>query len=398
MAKIAASFQQECSRHPDLILSAMMDAVPDPTIVRDLDYTIVFANAAAERYYGEGLIGSKCHEVQRACSTICEDCPVREVMATLRGVRRKARDPKTGEHFEIDTYPMFDVAGNLCGTIEDARNVTESQEAMEKIRDLLDQVRVQNVALTRWRRTLDRELNIAREIQDALAPQRPLCLRDVCFDFRYEPCGTVGGDLHDILVLDEDRVGVLIADASGHGVGAAFIGVLIKMAFLSGEVDRGSPKSALETVNRRLLEVVPPGQFATAFYGVYDSARRELRFTRAGHPMPMLLRRDAQAAEMLDTDGLVLGALEEIGLEERTVPLLPGDHLLLYTDGLVDATNPGGERYGAQRPEHVLVANRGAGHMEIMELIMRDVRDFADGRPFSDDLTLIVAEATDTSE
>lgn len=397
MAKIAENFQKECCEHPDLFISAMTDAVPHPIVVRDMDSRIVFVNAAAEGFYGEDPIGRPCHEFERTCPSDCEDCAVRQVMETRQPARREVRHERTGYHLEIDVYPMFGPDGHMCGTIEVSRNVTDAHDAMEKVQSLLRQVKVQNESLTEWRKRMGRELDIAREIQGSLLPRHPFCFRGVCFDFRYEPTGSVGGDVHDVFALDEGRYGILIADASGHGVGAAFIGVLIKMAFLSQDVNADSPKEALETVNRLLLRGVPSGQFATAFYCVYDVPRRELLFTRAGHPLPMLLRHDTGRVEKLDTEGMVLGALDDAQLEQRTTAFEPGDHLFLYTDGLTEATNPAGEFYGTQRPEKLLRENGELPHTDIMELIMQDVRRFADGVPFADDLTLIIAEAEDAS-
>ena len=397
MAKLSKDFRQGCSEHSELFLSVMTDAVPDPMIVRDMDSRIVFVNSAAQDYYGEDLIGKLCREFERSCPSDCKDCAVRQVMETRQPARRQVQHQRTGYHLEIDVYPMCDPDGQMCGTIETERNVTDAHQAMEEVQSLLQQVSVQNQSLTEWRSKMGRELDIARHIQGALLPRHPFCFRGVCFDFRYEPTGSVGGDVHDVFALGEDRYGVLIADASGHGVGAAFIGVLIKMAFLSPDVNTDSPREALEAVNALLLEAVPSGQFATAFYGVYDVSRREFLYTRAGHPLPMLLRNDTGRVDMLDSHGMVLGALDDPQLEQRTATFKPGDHLFLYTDGLTEATNPAGEFYGAQRPEQVLRENGELPHTDIMELIMQDVRRFAEGVPFADDLTLIIAEVGNES-
>jgi sigma-B regulation protein RsbU (phosphoserine phosphatase) len=290
---------------------------------------------------------------------------------------------------------MFGEAGDLRGIIETTQVVNERVEAMEKIRGLLRDASLRNQELTEWHRTMEVELNVARQIQRALIPQHPLCRPGICFEFLYEPSGTVGGDLYDVIPLDGDRTGILIADASGHGVGAAFIAVMIEILFRSPDVDKGSPRAALATVNGQLRQVVPEGQFATAFYGVFDAASGALRFTRAGHPKPMLLRHGADDVELLDTDGFVLGTLDEIALEERTVALEPGDRLLYYTDGIVEAAGGQGERYGVDRLRDVFGSAGSLARAELLERIVADVRRFAEGNPIADDIAIVIAEATD---
>ena len=393
MAHISQGFREHCSARPDVMVTALVDSIPHPFIVRNTDFRVVLANQAAEDYFGTGLVGETCYEAQHMGHEICQECPAKEAAVARRHVQREERHPETGDYIQIDTYPMHDGDGDFCGVIETTQIINERVEAMNKIRNLLREASVRNQKLTEWRRNFDFELDVARQIQHALVPQEPFCRRGICFEFLYQPTGSVGGDLYDIVPLDDHRTGVLIADASGHGVGAAFIAVMIKIVFRSYVIDKSHPASALEANNRHLVQVMPDGQFATAFYGIYDSEAREMTFSRAGHPKPMVARREAGKVEMLDTDGFVLGPLEEIGAEDRKVALDIGDRLLFYTDGVVEARNAQGEQYSVDRLKECFSGVHASDRSQLLEKVITDVREFAGGRESDDDLTLVMAEA-----
>jgi len=395
MAQISDKFKQKCSRGPELMVRALVDSIPYPLIVRDLEYTIGLANKAALEYFGGELIGRRCYEAQRSSECPCEDCPAREAARTGHPAHRELRDERTGEHVDIDVYPMFDGEGAFCSIIETTRIVTKYVNARHKIQQLVQRLTAQNQQLNDWGRRITFELNVAQEIQRTLVPQHPVCHRRICFEFLYQPSGEVGGDMYDVFSLDEDRTGVLIADASGHGIGAAFLAVMVKMAFLSEDMAKDSPKAALEALNEQLLRLVPAGQFLTAFYGVFDARTRQLRYALAGHPRPMLLRRGAGSVELLDADGFVLGSIGGVEMEERSVRLGSGDRLLLYTDGVEDIANAEGERYGRARLEKALLGSAAGGLPELLKGVVADVRAFAGDTPADDDLTLIIAEAAD---
>jgi serine phosphatase RsbU (regulator of sigma subunit) len=394
MAHIAESFKRSCGLHAEMFVTALVDSIPHPLMVRDAEYRIVLANKAADKYFGAELLGLKCSPGQRNRACVCLDCPAIESATTGKPAKREVRHPQTGDYIEVNTYPMVAGEGQFRGIIETTEIVNEAHGAMEKIRALLSQLSAQNRELTEWRKGVDLELSVAWEIQKSLVPQVPFSHRSVCVDFLYQPSGKIGGDLYDVFVLDEDRVGILIADASGHGMGAAFIAVLIKMVFLSQGTNKDSPKIALEKLNQELVRIVPSGQFATAFYAVLNTKTSKMVFTRAGHPKPMLLRQGANKVEALDTDGFVLGALKDVVLEERSAEFRPGDVLLLYTDGVVDAANEKERRYGARRLRQFFLENRQAGRSELLQMVLSDVRAFAGERPIADDLTLVVVEAT----
>ncbi len=392
MAHIADTFREQCSTRPDVMIKGLVDSIPHPFIVRDPSFQVVLANKAAEEYFGGELLGKTCYEAQHMGHSICEECPVVEAGSDLEHVQREEKHPETGDYIQIDTYPMLDEDGNFCGVIETTQVINDRVEAMNKIRGLLRDASVQNQKLTEWRRNFDFELDVARQIQRALVPQEAFCREGICFEFLYQPTGSVGGDLYDVVPLDEHRTGILIADASGHGVGAAFIAVMIKIVFRSYMIDKTSPAGALKAVNKHLLQVMPKGHFATAFYGIYDARENEILFSDAGHPKPLLARAGTNEVDMLEGSGFVLGTLEDIGTEERTVQVAPGDRMLFYTDGVVETLNTDGEQYTSARLRKQFRECTDANRSELLQHIIGDVRSFSAGQEIDDDLTLVMVE------
>jgi two-component system sensor histidine kinase ChiS len=320
------------------------------------------------------------------------------VAETGRPVQREIKHPLTGDWLVVDCHPIRDENGETFGIIETSRNVTQEHQSVDKIRHLLAQTKRKTRELTEWRQRFDYELRAAREIQRRLVPDRPECVGGLCFDFLYEPSGEVGGDLYDIVPLNGGRVGMLISDASGHGVAAAFIAVMVRMVFRSYGLNKSSPAAVFSAVNDELLRIVPPGQFATAFYAVYDREECELVYAAAGHPAPLMLRRGADQVESIGPGGLVLGSLEDVDVQEHSTAFRPGDRLLLYTDGVADATNPRGQRFGVDRLKEAVLSYRDVHGKQFLQAIERDVLDFVGERSPEDDITLVVAECVRDEE
>jgi serine phosphatase RsbU (regulator of sigma subunit) len=392
MAKISEEFRGKCSYAPALMVSALVDSIPYPLIVRDMAHEIVLANSAAEEYFGRSLLHCKCYEVDGFSSDLCRDCPAREAVRDRKAVQREIYREDQGRHLLVSVYPMTDLDGEICGVIETAQDVTDRHEAMDRIHELLERLRGQNDELTEWRRSFQYELHAAREIQRMLVPTRPVCVARMCFDFLYRPSGEVGGDLYDVVDLSPTRVGVLVSDASGHGVGAALIAVMMRMAFRSPAVNKESPEDVLRQLNHMLVETSPTGNFATAFYFVYDSDTHLMRYASSGHPVPVLVRAGGRQVDELRGGGLVMGTIDDIPVEEHVIRVEPDDKILLYTDGLTEATNAGGEQFGIARLEEVVAANAEARGPDFLRGIVRALDEFVGGAPASDDVTLVVAE------
>ncbi len=237
----------------------------------------------------------------------------------------------------------------------------------------------------------EQELEIAKQVQARLFPQRlpqlkRLEYQGVCIQAR-----KVGGDYYDFLDLGEERLGLVIGDVAGKGIAAALL-----MANLQANV-RSQCAVALDQLQRLLRSVnnlfgenTPEGSFATLFFAEYDDKVGRLRYANCGHLPALLLRREG-TIERLEATGTVLGAFKEWDCEIEERQLLPGDTIVLYTDGVTESFNPADDEFGEERLIEVLQEHRGLCCRDLLASILEKVQQFSPHEQH-DDITVIVAK------
>lgn len=211
-------------------------------------------------------------------------------------------------------------------------------DLIENLREKINALEAAQEGLAAKER-LDRELELARTVQQNMLPTRFPLVAGYQFYARNEPARQVGGDFYDVFTLEDNCIGVVIADVSDKGMPAALFMALTRSLVRAEAQREPSPERVLRRVHRLLLQVAEPTQFVTLFYGVLDPADHSLTFVRAGHDYPLLLRNNEVTT--LRGVGTVLGLLDEkeIILQEQQMDLHSGDRLILYTDGMTDAFN-----------------------------------------------------------
>jgi sigma-B regulation protein RsbU (phosphoserine phosphatase) len=261
-----------------------------------------------------------------------------------------------------------------------ANQIVVAMENAELYRDALEKQR------------LEEELAVAKQIQTGLLPKTLPALRDFDFATFIEPSRQVGGDFYDFIPIRDGRLAVVIADASGKGVPAALL-IARMQAVLQSEARLGKNVSQImASVNRFISESTSPDRFATCFYGELDEHQRRFYYCNAGHNYPLLIRRDGKI-EPLAKGGLLLGAFLDAAYEAGEVEFLPGDLLVMYTDGLTEAMNTNEVEYGEERlTEHVSRFRHHPVEM-ICSKIIKSVKQFASGLSDVDDMTLVVIKA-----
>ncbi len=240
---------------------------------------------------------------------------------------------------------------------------------------------------------LNRELEIAREVQEQLLPQQLPRLAELDFAGRCRPARGVGGDYYDFLALPDGRLGLAIGDVSGKGIPAALLMASLQ-ASLRGQVTFGRRDLAevMARVNTLLCASSSSNRYATFFYGEYEQATRRLSYVNAGHNAPMLLRADG-AVERLDAGGPVVGLIEFASYAAAAVELRPGDRLLGFTDGLSEAMNPADEEWGEERLALALRTCQGLDAGATLDRLMAEADAFASGAPQHDDMTAVLVRA-----
>ncbi|MGE5199291.1 MAG: PP2C family protein-serine/threonine phosphatase [Rhodospirillaceae bacterium] len=239
---------------------------------------------------------------------------------------------------------------------------------------------------------LKRELDIAREVQAGLLPQRRPAVRGLDYDGSCRMAREVGGDYFDFLDLGSGRLGLALGDIAGKGVSAALLMASLQ-ALLRSQAKQlaDEPASLVRHINGALAESMDPSKFATFFYAVYDPAARALSYVNAGHNPPFLLRAGTSVVSRLRPTGMALGFDRDADYAEGTEVLAPGDLLLAFSDGLTEALNEAGEEFGEARAAGLLVGNRHLGASDLLRVVSAELEGFCGRAPQHDDVTIVVA-------
>jgi sigma-B regulation protein RsbU (phosphoserine phosphatase) len=234
---------------------------------------------------------------------------------------------------------------------------------------------------------IQQELDLARRIQLSILPPSFPASRSFHVAAKYVPMTSVAGDFYDFLLADDQHAGLLIADVSGHGVPAALIASMVKMAATSQRAQAAHPAALLAGMNAALCGNTQ-GQYVTAAYAYLDAQSRELHYSAAGHPA-MLLLRDGAVIEIAE-NGMLLAAAEDANYSNKLLALKTGDRLLLYTDGLVEARNADGTLFGERSLANEFKTSSQLSPSETVDHLIAAVQSWA--KTQDDDLTVLVCD------
>jgi sigma-B regulation protein RsbU (phosphoserine phosphatase) len=242
---------------------------------------------------------------------------------------------------------------------------------------------------------MQEELAVAQKIQQSLLPRGGLTIPGLDAYGLSVPCEETSGDYFDYLRRPGGRLGFVVGDVSGHGIGAALLmstARALLRAFAAGE---DSPEAVVTRLNRFLSNDVETGRFMTLFYGEVSLRERKLTYVRAGHNEPILYRRAADTFEELGEGGIALAMMDDFEFEAAgPISLEVGDVLFLYTDGIVEAMNAKREPFGIEKIQEILRAHRDVPSKDLVEKVRAAVRAHTGTDKREDDLTLVVAKIT----
>src|SRR3954464_5737510 len=248
------------------------------------------------------------------------------------------------------------------------------------------------------KKRLDHDLKIAREIQRILLPAEAPAIAGFEINGLNIPASQVSGDYFDYIQVDEERLGVAIADVSGKGVPASLIMAICRSVLQSEAARNPSPADVLRKVNRQLYPDIKEDMFISMAYLVLDHQNDGVTLARAGHDAPLLYQRESQTITPIKSPGMVVGIDSGSVFDRLTVdfsvPLQRNDCLVLYTDGVTETLNSEGDEYGVDRMMQSVRASANDGAPAIVKTIIEDGREFTGSVPQNDDITVIAIRKT----
>jgi PAS domain S-box-containing protein len=296
------------------------------------------------------------------------------------------------------------IDGNERFVLAIIRDITERKRIEEEIRQLhkdlekrvaerteqLKSAMAKQQEEAQQRQRIEQELRVARLIQQTLLPKTLPGLPDYDVAVYYQPAREVGGDFYDFLELEDGRLGLVVGDVSGKGVPAAIV-MAITRTMLHAAYRLGSPAPGeiLEQVNNILYPDIPPNMFVTCLAALLDSRSGRLQYANAGHDLPYL--RHADGVSELRATGMPLGLMPNMRYEQKEITLKPGDSVLLYSDGLVEAHNPRREMFGFPRVQGFIGAHPGGA--TLIDFLLAELERFT-GEDWEqeDDIALLMLQ------
>jgi sigma-B regulation protein RsbU (phosphoserine phosphatase) len=296
--------------------------------------------------------------------------------------------------------PLRNSDGQIIGIVGIGRDITERKRAEEQLAIYNEQLREKNAEL-------EDDLDMASEVQQAFLPQQfPAFPKDatpadsaIAFYTRYLPTGAVGGDFFHVLPLSGTEAGVFICDVMGHGVRAALV-TAIQRALVEELSGLGrQPGEFLTHINQALLSILRRTRtpmFASAFYLYLNAATGEIRYSNAGHPKPLLLRRSDRHVDVLTVNGTrpgaALGVFEQAAYRTFEGNAKPGDMILMFTDGIFEVEGPAGDYFDQQRLIAAVERRLDVPADELIEALLTETRDYSVKHQFGDDVCLVGVE------
>jgi sigma-B regulation protein RsbU (phosphoserine phosphatase) len=400
---------------PEEFFDFLLEKIPDQVYFKDRQGRFLRASRAVAEYLDvtdpDELIGKSDFDFwsEDTAREAAED--ERRIMETgkpMVGKVERLVHPDGRVTWDYTTkMPLLDSNGNvigICGINKDFTAMKEMQDALAEERNRL---KVTTEELAAKNAALQADLQLAREVQEALLPRDYPTFpgfgvsgqNALSFAHCYLPAAAVGGDFFDIFPLSKTRAGVLVCDVMGHGLRAALIMAIIRALLEELRPMMHQAGRFLESLNLRLravLERVEEPFVATAFYMIADTATKEVSFANAGHPGPCRICRKAGTAEPLSTarkqNGPALGIFDSALFPTSRAPFEEGDCIVIYTDGIFEVFSPEGREFGKEALMSTFLKNAKLPANELFNAVLNEALSFSSRSDFDDDVCLVAVE------
>ncbi|MFP4163187.1 MAG: SpoIIE family protein phosphatase [Chitinispirillaceae bacterium] len=380
-------------------LETMLDAVADPLAVIDENFTIIRANRAyiqlVKRSF-QASIGRKCYKLLRNRSTVCEDCKLMAVLQSGNSQNTERSPHPSGEgalSFVFSPYTFTsDNKSQIC-VIEHIRDITTLEQLKNDLERKNRSLAKTTKKLKSAQLSIKSELKLARQIQQGLLPSSTPEINGLKLDVIYQPVADVGGDVYDFFFIDNNKLGIFIGDASGHGFSSALVGTLSKMSLYYHSQSPIPASELLTRMNHDLLNNIHTSHYLTCFWCIIDLEKNSAVYSRAGHPIPLVMRNGKLLN--LSGDGPFLGIIEDAVFDQRKFQFEPNDRLFLFTDGIYDVVNRKDDSIlGYDQFLNILTSTSDIQFENVIATVKKQLNDYS----YEDDYTLIIAQVNGSKQ
>jgi phosphoserine phosphatase RsbU/P len=400
--------QAEQLARENKMLRAVLDSMPDNIAIKDLKGRYIFDNSSHCRFLGAtntaDVVGKTLLDFLPAGIAAKFHADDLRVLssgeAVVRSVDEAIDSAGNKIWLSVTKMPLRDDKGELIGLVSTTHDITARKNAEEQLAKYAEELREKNALL-------EKDLETARELQNALLPQQyprfpssaspeASALR---FHHFYRPCSTVGGDFFQVFQISDSVAGVVICDVMGHGVRAALVAAILRALAEDLRGRATEPARFLQELNRGISHILKHTRltmFVSACYLLADIARGELRYANAGHPAPLCVHRALRSAEPLPFGGSkpdpVLGIFDDAQYHSSSCKLSAGDTLLLFSDGLFEVEGADAQYYDQLRLLRSASQRASLCADELCKQLVDEVQQFAATKDFADDVCLIAME------
>ena len=362
----------------------MLDQIHDAIIVTDLNSMIIQWNKGAELqlgYTSEETLGRPVYFLYPETEQNFSQSDLISILKKNKSINFEATmQKKSGEEIIVNTSlsPVFNDDGNISSVISYTLDITKQRKAEEAQRE---------------KEKIERDLDIAKSIQQGLLPSEPLHIKGFQIAGFNQPADQTGGDYYDWLELPDGRITISIADVSGHGIGPALIVAVCRAYFRASTGIHDSLSSVMSSVNDLLSRDLSAGRFVTAAVGLLDPSKAIMHFYSAGHAPIFFFSAAKNDVIQWGADDPPLGIMEGVATNQpKELKFDSGDILVLVTDGFFEWANHDGERFGIERLKDAINKANQLDSQKFIKALHKEVLDFSNGSAQMDDLTVVVVK------
>lgn len=291
-----------------------------------------------------------------------------------------------------DLDSKIKIVGLNVGADDFLKKPINDKELIARVHSLLRLKKTHDLLYER-NQQIKKEMESAKKVQEFIIPKDFSFIKYPLISATYTPMEDIGGDFYDCYKLNNGNIGFLMADVTGHGIPAALVVTMSKMIFSIYAPRYNSAKQLLTKVNDEVFKLLLDHQYISAFYAIYDPKKKILRFSNAGHCLPLLHRKSTNKIRSLDTDqGFFVGMIEESFYVEKAIKIEKGDRLIMYTDGITEVCDENKKEYGIEKLASFMKKNSYLVGQNFCDNLIKEIEDFSNNAPKNDDIALLNIE------